>query len=78
MEVATDTPRWRVYEVRQQDAFGYDRVRYGLREEYEDGATRCIHNETFEDEAEAQTQAARFNLNAKKGMRYDNIMKTWR
>ena len=76
--VMTDAPRWRVYVVRQTDAFGYDRERYGVREEYAEGGTRAIHNEVVEDREAAEVMAAKFNLNARKGMAYDNTMKTWR
>lgn len=72
-----DRPRWQAYEVKQTDAFGYDRVRYGVREAYADGATRHVHNELFEEPDAAEQLAARFNLNARKGMAYDNAMKRW-
>jgi hypothetical protein len=73
----TDEPRWSVYEARQRDGFGYEKVRYGIREEYADGATRFTHNETFETREEAEILAARFHLNSRKGKTYDNVMKTW-
>jgi len=73
-----EVPRWRAYEVRRPDAFGYDVVKYGVREEYGDGATRYIHSQVFATMEEAEQIAARFNINAKKGMAYDNVMETWR
>jgi hypothetical protein len=78
MTVMTETVRWKAYQVQQHDAFGYSRVRYGVREYYEDGATRFIHNEVFDTQEEAEALAARFNLNNRKGMTYDNVMKVWR
>jgi hypothetical protein len=78
MTVTTDTPRWRAYKASQTDGFGYDRERWGVREEYQDGATRYVHNQVFEDASEAETMAAKFNLNVRKGMTYDNVMKQWR
>jgi hypothetical protein len=76
---ATDErPTWKVYEVRRPDMFGYDSVKYGVREEYTDGATRYIHNEVLETPEQAQLLASKFNVNARKGMTYDNTMKTWR
>ena len=73
-----DTPRWRAYEVHRPDAFGYEVVQYGVREEYDDGATRFIHNALLNTIEEAEQLAARFNINARKGMTYDNTMKQWR
>jgi hypothetical protein len=78
MTVMTEQVRWKVYLASQTDGFGYERLRYGVREEYEDGATRAIHNQVFESEEEAQALANRFNGNVRKGMKYDNTMKTWR
>ena len=72
-----DEPRWKAYPVRQSDMFEYSTEKYGVREEYPEGATRYIHNETFETEEEAQMVAARFNINRQKGKTYDNVMKTW-
>ncbi len=73
-----EKPRWRAYEVHRPDAFGYDIVKYGVREEYDDGATRYIHNAVFDTREEAEQVAARFHLNTLKGMSYDNVMKQWR
>lgn len=73
----TDTPRWRAYPVRQADGFGYADEKYGVREEYSDGATRYVHNELFDTLEQAEQVAARFHLNSKKGMTYDNVMKRW-
>lgn len=78
MAVMTEQLRWKVYQASQTDAFGYDKLRYGVREEYDDGATRYIHNQVFEELEEAQALANRFNGNMRKGMKYDNTMKTWR
>ncbi len=73
-----DDPRWQAYETRHKDAFGYDKVRFGVREEYPDGSTGNIHNETFETRDEAEIMAARFHLNSRKGKTYDNVLKEWR
>jgi hypothetical protein len=73
-----ETPRWRAYEVQQSDAFGYGTAKYGVREEYEDGATRYIHNVVFDTREEAEQVAAKFHINSRKGMTYDNVMKQWR
>lgn len=73
----SDEPRWKAYTVRQSDAFEYETVKYGVREEYPEGATRYIHNEVFDSEDEAQMIAARFNIHRQKGKTYDNVMKTW-
>lgn len=72
-----DRITWRTYPVARRDAFGYQVVEYGVREEYDDGATRAIHNETFATEEEAQLLASRFNLFVRKGQTYDNAMKKW-
>ena len=72
-----EKPRWKAYEVRQADMYGYEKVKYGVREEYTDGATRSIHNELLDTVEEAQLLASKFNVNARKGMEYDNTMKTW-
>ena len=77
MQVMNDVPKWRAYEVRKPDGFGYDRVQYGVREEYEDGATRYVHNEVKDNLEDAEQMAALFNLNVRKGKTYDNTMKTW-
>jgi len=69
---------WKVYPVRRNDLYGYGAEKYGVREEFADGATRHVHNETFETPEEAQLLAAKFNQNARKGGVYDNVMKTWR
>lgn len=73
-----DRTTWKVYTVRRNDLYGYGTEKYGVREEYPDGATRDAHNETFDTPEEAQLLAARFNQNARKGSVYDNAMKTWR
>jgi len=73
-----DKPRWRAYEVRRSDIFGYETVKYGVREEYSDGATRFTHNVMFDTLEEAEQVAARFHINTTKGMTYDNMMKQWR
>jgi len=73
-----ERPTWKAYEVRRPDMYGYDTVKYGVREEYEDGATRSIHSELFDTREEAQLLASKFNMNARKGHSYDNVMKTWR
>ncbi|MCE7938152.1 hypothetical protein DCC79_06255 [bacterium] len=75
--VKEETPRWQAYELRKADIFGYETVRYGVREAYADGATRHVHNEDFATREEAEQLAARFHLNARKGMTYDNVMKRW-
>jgi hypothetical protein len=72
-----ERPTWKVYEVQTPDMFGYANVKYGVREEYTDGATRYIHNEALDSADEAQLLAARFNGYARKGRTYDNRMKTW-
>ena len=74
----TEVPLWRAYLVQQTDAFGYDRERWGVREEYRDGSTRYIHNQVLEDREQAEKLAAQFNFNVRKGKQYDNAMKTWR
>ena len=76
---ASDPDRitWRPYSVSRRDGFGYEVTEFGVREEYDDGATRFIHNETFGTHEEAQIAASKFNLRARKGQTYDNIMKTW-
>ncbi|MFQ5460113.1 MAG: hypothetical protein ACE5EL_04915 [Anaerolineae bacterium] len=68
---------WKAYEVRETDMYGYDTVKYGVREEYSDGATRAIHNERFANVEEAQMVASKFNVLARKGRSYDNTMKQW-
>ena len=73
----SDSPMWRPYEVNRPDAFGYDSHKFGVREEYNDGATRYIHTELVPTMEEAETLAARFNVYARKGRKYDNTMKTW-
>lgn len=73
----TEKPNWRAYEVRQADMFGYEKVKYGVREEYTDGATRYIHNELFDTREQAQLLATQFNLYVRKGRSYDNTMKRW-
>ena len=78
MNASTDDRlTWKAYEIRETDLHGYDTVRFGVREEYDDGATRYIHNERFDTREEAQLLASRFNLLARKGHRYDNSMKQW-
>lgn len=77
MTVDTERPVWKVYEVRDTDMYGYHTIRYAVREEYADGATRHIHNERVDTPEEAQLLASKFNLYARKGRRYDNVMKTW-
>lgn len=72
-----DRITWQPYPITRRDGFGYSVVEYGVREEYDDGATRAIHNETFATLEEAQILAARFNLFARKGQKYDNSMKKW-
>ena len=73
-----EKPRWRAYASQKPDMFGYAKEQYGVREQYADGSTRYIHNETFESQEDAERIAARFNLNAQKGQTYDNVMKVWR
>ena len=73
-----DEPRWTAYKTQLTDGFGYDKERWGVREEYPDGATRHIHDEVYATEEEAMQVAARFHLNAKKGKTYDNVMKEWK
>lgn len=73
-----DIPRWRAYKASRTDGFGYEVEKYGVREEYADGATRYVHNQVFDTLEEAEQLAARFHLNARKGMTYDNSMKQWR
>lgn len=77
MQITEERLAWRAYEARETDMFGYDTIKYGVREEYEDGATGAIHNERFATREEAQILASRFNLNARKGRKYDTVMKTW-
>jgi hypothetical protein len=72
-----EKPMWKAYMVRQTDMRGYSSERFGVREEYSDGATRDIHNEVFETREEAQLLASKFNLYARKGRTYDNTMKRW-
>lgn len=72
-----DRTTWKVYVVRRNDLYGYGTERYGVREEYPDGATRFVHDETFETAEEAQLVAARFNQKARKGGVYDNALKAW-
>jgi len=73
-----DTPRWRAYKASRTDGFGYEVEKYGVREQYSDGGTRAIHDEVFDTMEEAEQLAARFVLNTRKGMSYDNTMKKWR
>jgi len=42
-----------------------------------DGGTAAIHNERFNTRDEAVILASRFNLNARKGRKYDVLMKVW-
>jgi hypothetical protein len=77
MQTTEERLVWRAYEVRETDMFGYHTFKYGVREEYTDGATGAIHNERFATREEAQILASRFNVNARKGRKYDNAMKTW-
>jgi hypothetical protein len=75
----SDEPLWKSYTVRRADMFGYDdKVKYGVREEYPDGATRFVHNEVVDTREEADAMAARFNGLRRKGKTYDNTMKEWR
>ena len=77
MTVTDERLECRAYEVRETDAFGYDRIKYGVRQEYSDGGTAAIHNERFNTRDEAVILASRFNLNARKGRKYDVLMKVW-
>jgi hypothetical protein len=72
-----ERPLWKAYTARKTDLRGYDDEKYGVREEYTDGATRYVHNEVFDTHEEAQLLASKFNLYARKGRVYDNIMKRW-
>jgi hypothetical protein len=72
-----DKAEWKAYQVQQTDLRGYASERFGVREEYTDGATACIHNQVFETREEAQLLASKFNLYARKGRTYDNTMKRW-
>ena len=72
-----DKPLWKAYRVQQVDAFGYATERWGVREEYRDGATRHIHHQVFETEEDAQILAIKFNSYARQGRTYDNAMKAW-
>lgn len=77
MATTVERPRWRVYEVRETDMYGYYKTKYGVREEYTDGATRYTHSERFEAREDAERLAALFEVNARKGKTYDNVMKAW-
>ena len=77
MITTDERPTWTEYEVRQHDMYGYFKLKYGVREEYTDGATRFIHNELVDTPEEAQLLASKFNMNTRKGKMYDNVMKSW-
>jgi hypothetical protein len=73
-----DRTTWKVYPVRRNDLYGYAKERFGVREEYPDGATRHVHDETYDTAEEAQLVATKFNQKARKGAVYDNALKAWR
>ena len=77
MNADEERPLWRAYKTQETDSHGYASEKFGVREEYGDGATRYIHSETMDTIEEAQLLASKFNMNIRKGKTYDNRMKSW-